>query len=539
MATPTRTNYTKAKTQNMDSSNSNSLSPLGGPYSRLPGDGGSQEGDELNRAKIHLEQVTKKNQDLEEKLLQVTQELEKERKNSRAIVLTLTERLMELKETINKLEIENMRYKKDCMLTLELLQCNRTNDQARVSSAMKKLSDYSPKPQASKNEDKHPTNEEKGSQSTTNETPFKGKGVFQRPKLSRAVDGKAKSELEKVASVNTTPTREKGPPHRAMHVNEASRLMPEESPSVRDNAPLVDNSALSEQTGSSTKEGVLFAKDKPRLTEGKQSVPSRPRGRGQEKKYTPLMQDNIAIKQEDTSLVEKETSFGGGGNKVLEKPTEILRKEVTPTYFSTQKEQALLHEDKLLSTLRTDKKSSLEDEHAKLIKEERLLKKLRDPLTNVDTPLSPKAQSSEAAFDDTPLIVQDNLLTKAEPGLLTEENKPTAVDDDRTLKENEELFDGGGATEVGILKEGEESSTDATVLENGACTQQGKSVAEDNDALPGALLAEDGKLLTEEVGSKPLAGQALTKDKYEDNKNAPTEKETEDDMLAEEDTPLV
>ncbi len=40
-----------------------------------------------------------------------TQELEKEKENSRKIVQTLTERLMESREMINKLEMENVRFK--------------------------------------------------------------------------------------------------------------------------------------------------------------------------------------------------------------------------------------------------------------------------------------------------------------------------------------------------------------------------------------------------------------------------------------------
>lgn len=39
------------------------------------------------------------------------QELEKEQENSRRIVLALTERLMESREMINKLEMENVREK--------------------------------------------------------------------------------------------------------------------------------------------------------------------------------------------------------------------------------------------------------------------------------------------------------------------------------------------------------------------------------------------------------------------------------------------
>ncbi|XP_028396145.1 uncharacterized protein LOC114520125 [Dendronephthya gigantea] len=97
---------------------------------------------ELERLNNCLKEAMKKNQDLEEMLLYTAQELEKEKENSRRIVQTLTERLMEYREMINKLEVENMRYKKDCMLAVELLQCNRKVEQSEVSKTVRRLSDY-------------------------------------------------------------------------------------------------------------------------------------------------------------------------------------------------------------------------------------------------------------------------------------------------------------------------------------------------------------------------------------------------------------
>ena len=101
-----------------------------------------KEREDTERIKEYLQEVLIKNQHLEEMLLYTSQELEEEKENSRKIVQTLTERLMESREMINKLEVENMRYKKDCLLAVELLQCNRSADQEYVSKTVRKVTLY-------------------------------------------------------------------------------------------------------------------------------------------------------------------------------------------------------------------------------------------------------------------------------------------------------------------------------------------------------------------------------------------------------------
>uniref|UniRef100_S4R4K8 Tight junction associated protein 1 (peripheral) n=1 Tax=Petromyzon marinus TaxID=7757 RepID=S4R4K8_PETMA len=79
----------------------------------------------------------KTNQDLEEKLQKLAslcykwynaaQAFEKEKTSLNVEIVALTGKLMDSKTTINKLEEENERFRKDCNLAVHLLQCNKSH----------------------------------------------------------------------------------------------------------------------------------------------------------------------------------------------------------------------------------------------------------------------------------------------------------------------------------------------------------------------------------------------------------------------------
>ncbi|XP_061415275.1 brain-enriched guanylate kinase-associated protein isoform X2 [Lethenteron reissneri] len=69
----------------------------------------------------------KTNQDLEEKLQKLAQAFEEEKTSLNVEIVALTGKLMDAKTTINKLEEENERFRKDCNLAVHLLQCNKSH----------------------------------------------------------------------------------------------------------------------------------------------------------------------------------------------------------------------------------------------------------------------------------------------------------------------------------------------------------------------------------------------------------------------------
>ncbi|KAM9317366.1 tight junction-associated protein 1 [Gastrophryne carolinensis] len=67
------------------------------------------------------------NQDLEEKLHTLIKKAEMERKTLDWEIVELTNKLMDAKTTINKLEELNERYRQDCNLAVQLLKCNKSH----------------------------------------------------------------------------------------------------------------------------------------------------------------------------------------------------------------------------------------------------------------------------------------------------------------------------------------------------------------------------------------------------------------------------
>ncbi|XP_068088671.1 tight junction-associated protein 1 isoform X2 [Hyperolius riggenbachi] len=67
------------------------------------------------------------NQDLEEKLHTLIKKAEMERKTLDWEIVELTNKLLDAKTTINKLEELNERYRQDCNLAVQLLKCNKSH----------------------------------------------------------------------------------------------------------------------------------------------------------------------------------------------------------------------------------------------------------------------------------------------------------------------------------------------------------------------------------------------------------------------------
>lgn len=84
------------------------------------------------------------NQDLEERILDVAASYEKEKQALNREVLTLSQKLLDTRFEINKLEEKNQRYKKDCELAVQLLQCTPSGayQQHKVSTLPNELQYY-------------------------------------------------------------------------------------------------------------------------------------------------------------------------------------------------------------------------------------------------------------------------------------------------------------------------------------------------------------------------------------------------------------
>ncbi|XP_075060604.1 tight junction-associated protein 1 [Mixophyes fleayi] len=96
---------------------------------------------ELSRSREELEKLKDKfrrlqnsytgsqrtNQDLEEKLHTLIKKAEMDRKTLDWEIVELTNKLLDAKTTINKLEELNERYRQDCNLAVQLLKCNKSH----------------------------------------------------------------------------------------------------------------------------------------------------------------------------------------------------------------------------------------------------------------------------------------------------------------------------------------------------------------------------------------------------------------------------
>ncbi|CAG05117.1 unnamed protein product [Tetraodon nigroviridis] len=67
------------------------------------------------------------NQDLEEKLHALLRKVERDKKTMEQEIVDLTDKLLDAKNTINRLEELNERYRQDCNLAVQLLKCNKSH----------------------------------------------------------------------------------------------------------------------------------------------------------------------------------------------------------------------------------------------------------------------------------------------------------------------------------------------------------------------------------------------------------------------------
>ncbi|XP_074631682.1 brain-enriched guanylate kinase-associated protein-like isoform X2 [Acropora palmata] len=93
----------------------------------------------IKRLKADYDEMVKKNQELESKLLQMGEELEKEKSCFEETVGNMSEQLMEFVEKMNKMEKESMKNKRDCSLVVQLLKCNQSLDTKFVSQKVQTL----------------------------------------------------------------------------------------------------------------------------------------------------------------------------------------------------------------------------------------------------------------------------------------------------------------------------------------------------------------------------------------------------------------
>ncbi|XP_028844640.1 tight junction-associated protein 1 isoform X2 [Denticeps clupeoides] len=96
---------------------------------------------EMSRARDDLEKMRDKfrrlqnsytssqraNQELEEKLHALLRKVERDKKTMDQEIVELTNKLLDSKNTINKLEELNERYRQDCNLAVQLLKCNKSH----------------------------------------------------------------------------------------------------------------------------------------------------------------------------------------------------------------------------------------------------------------------------------------------------------------------------------------------------------------------------------------------------------------------------
>ncbi|KAL9952459.1 hypothetical protein ACROYT_G039720 [Oculina patagonica] len=95
--------------------------------------------EQVKRLKADYDDVVKKNQELENRILQMAGDLQLEKARFEETVGAMSEQLMDFVEKMNKLERECMKNKKDCSLVVQLLKCNQSLDKKFVSQKMDTL----------------------------------------------------------------------------------------------------------------------------------------------------------------------------------------------------------------------------------------------------------------------------------------------------------------------------------------------------------------------------------------------------------------
>ncbi|KXJ05072.1 Tight junction-associated protein 1, partial [Exaiptasia diaphana] len=79
------------------------------------------------------EDALQQNQDLESRILSLADELQAERARFDEALMTMTERLVDATEKMNKMEAQMVKSRKDCALVVQLLKCNQSVDKHFVT----------------------------------------------------------------------------------------------------------------------------------------------------------------------------------------------------------------------------------------------------------------------------------------------------------------------------------------------------------------------------------------------------------------------
>lgn len=93
----------------------------------------------IKRLKGDYDDVVKKNQELENRILQLAGEMHSEKSRFEETVGAMSEQLMDFVEKMNKLERECIKNKKDCSLVVQLLKCNQSLDRKFVTQKVETL----------------------------------------------------------------------------------------------------------------------------------------------------------------------------------------------------------------------------------------------------------------------------------------------------------------------------------------------------------------------------------------------------------------
>ncbi|XP_068682369.1 brain-enriched guanylate kinase-associated protein-like [Montipora capricornis] len=93
----------------------------------------------IKRLKEDYDEAMKKNQELENRILQMAEELQLEKSRFEETVGSMSEQLMNFVEKMNKMERECIQNKRDCSLVVQLLKCNQSLDKKFVSQKVKTM----------------------------------------------------------------------------------------------------------------------------------------------------------------------------------------------------------------------------------------------------------------------------------------------------------------------------------------------------------------------------------------------------------------
>ncbi|OQV18094.1 hypothetical protein BV898_07865 [Hypsibius exemplaris] len=83
--------------------------------------------EKYNRLLESHHKLLRVNQNLEDKLLRVVTSCEEQKEAMKTEISSLTEQLDFYKSQSERLEVENVKYREDCLLAIQLLQCNPSN----------------------------------------------------------------------------------------------------------------------------------------------------------------------------------------------------------------------------------------------------------------------------------------------------------------------------------------------------------------------------------------------------------------------------